>query len=113
MKLSALAQVGGLGLLVPCEQGGVGTGLVALADVCETIGGACASTGMSFLMHSVATASIAGGGGEPCRARLLADMATGELLGTLAFSERGTGAHFYNPGTAHRTPRRDDAHQWA
>ena len=95
-QLSALAQVGALGLMVPCEQGGVGAGLVALADVCEAVGGACASTGMVFLMHSVTAATVAGGGG-PSAARLLEDMASGEVLGTLAFSERGTGAHFYSP----------------
>ena len=95
-QLSALAQVGALGLMVPCEHGGVGAGLVALADVCEAVGGACASTGMVFLMHSVTAATVAGGGGLSA-ARLLEDMASGEVLGTLAFSERGTGAHFYSP----------------
>ena len=95
-QLSALAKVGALGVLVPSEEGGVGAGLVALADVCEAVGGACASTGMVFLMHSVTAATVAGGGG-PSAARLLEGMASGEVLGTLAFSERGTGAHFYSP----------------
>jgi alkylation response protein AidB-like acyl-CoA dehydrogenase len=95
-QLSALGQVGALGLLVPRLQGGVGAGLVALADACEAVGGACASTGMVFLMHSVTAATVAGGGGESAAA-LLEGMASGELLGTLAFSERGTGAHFYAP----------------
>ena len=36
---------------------------------------------------------------------LLGRMATGEALGTLAFSERGTGAHFYAPELA--AERRD------
>ncbi|MGO9822892.1 MAG: acyl-CoA dehydrogenase family protein [Solirubrobacteraceae bacterium] len=65
--LRALAQTGLLGLLVPCEQGGVGAGLVALADACEAVGGACASTGMVFLMHGVTAATVAGGGGRPRR----------------------------------------------
>ena len=103
-QLNALAQVGALGLLVPCDQGGVGAGLVALADVCEAVGGACASTGMVFLMHSVTAATVAGGGGRSA-ARLLEEMASGEVLGTLAFSERGTGAHFYAPEL--RAERRD------
>jgi alkylation response protein AidB-like acyl-CoA dehydrogenase len=103
-QLSALAQVGALGLLVPSEQGGAGAGLVALADACEAVGAACASTGMVFLMHSVTAATVAGGGGEAA-ARLLEGMASGELLGTLAFSERGTGAHFYAPEL--RAERRD------
>ena len=62
-QLSALGRVGALGLLVPGDQGGVGAGLVALAGACEAVGGACASTGMVFLMHSVTAATIAGGGG--------------------------------------------------
>ena len=62
-QLSALGEVGALGLLVPGERGGVGAGLVALAAACEVIGGACASTGMVFLMHSVTAATVAGGGG--------------------------------------------------
>ncbi len=103
-QLSALAQVGGLGLLVPREQGGAGGGLVALAGACEAVGGACASSGMVFLMHSVTAATVAGGGG-PSAARLLEDMASGQALGTLAFSERGTGAHFYSPEL--RAERRD------
>jgi alkylation response protein AidB-like acyl-CoA dehydrogenase len=103
-QLRALGEVGALGLLVPREQGGAGAGLVALAAACEAIGGACASTGMVFLMHSVGAATVAGGGGTSA-ARLLAGMSSGEVLGTLAFSERGTGAHFYAPEL--RAERRD------
>jgi isovaleryl-CoA dehydrogenase len=94
--LRALAELGALGLLTPTEHGGLGGGLTSLAELCEVIGGACASTGMVFLMHSVAAATVAGGGG-PRAAELLERMAGGEALGTLAFSERGTGAHFYAP----------------
>jgi isovaleryl-CoA dehydrogenase len=103
-QLSALGQVGALGLLVPHEHGGVGAGLVVLAVACEAVGAACASTGMVFLMHSVTAATVAGGGGESA-ARLLEGMASGDVLGTLAFSERGTGAHFYAPEL--RAERRD------
>ena len=51
---------------------------------------------MVFLMHSVTAATIAAGGGERA-AEYLEAMAAGRTLGTLAFSERGTGAHFYAP----------------
>jgi alkylation response protein AidB-like acyl-CoA dehydrogenase len=91
-----LARVGALGLLVPVEHGGAGGGLAALAQACEAVGAADASAGMVFLMHAVTSAAIAGGGGARA-AELLRGMARGELLGTLAFSERGTGAHFYAP----------------
>jgi isovaleryl-CoA dehydrogenase len=103
-NLEALAATGALGLLVPAEHGGAGGGLASLVEACEAIGGACASTGMVFLMHAVTTATVAGGGGESAP-ELLARLAAGEAIGTLAFSERGTGAHFYAPEL--RAERRD------
>jgi isovaleryl-CoA dehydrogenase len=93
--IQELAQAGALGLAVPPEHGGAGGGLGVLAAACEALGAACASTAMVFLMHSVAAATVTGGGGERAD-ELLEAMAAG-ALGTLAFSERGTGAHFYSP----------------
>ena len=95
-NMKSLGAVGALGLVVPAEHGGVGAGLAALAEACEAVGAACASTGMVFLMHEVTAATIVIGGGERA-AGLLPLLASGEAIGTLAFSERGTGAHFYNP----------------
>jgi isovaleryl-CoA dehydrogenase len=95
-NLKALAAAGALGLVVPREYGGAGGGLTALAAACETVGAACASTGTVFLMHEVTAATIALGGGERA-ADLLPRLARGDAIGTLAFSERGTGAHFYSP----------------
>jgi alkylation response protein AidB-like acyl-CoA dehydrogenase len=51
-NLKALAEVGGLGLVVPVDHGGSGGALGALAEACEALGSACASTAMVFLMHS-------------------------------------------------------------
>ncbi|MDQ3607913.1 MAG: acyl-CoA/acyl-ACP dehydrogenase, partial [Actinomycetota bacterium] len=98
-SIRALAERGALGLLVPEDCGGAGGGLAALVEACEAVGAACASSGMVFLMHSVAAATIAGGAGERAE-ELLEAMAAGRTLGTLAFSERGTGAHFYAPELA-------------
>jgi isovaleryl-CoA dehydrogenase len=95
-SVQALAEAGALGLVVPKSVGGAAGSLPALADACEAVAAACASTGMVFLMHSVTAATIAAGGGERAD-RYLRSMADGRMLGTLAFSERGTGAHFYAP----------------
>jgi isovaleryl-CoA dehydrogenase len=94
--LDALASIGALGLTVPADAGGSGGALTALAEACEGLGAACASSAMVFLMHSVAAATIAAGGGDRAD-EVLREMAAGEALATLAFSERGTGAHFYAP----------------
>lgn len=95
-SLDALAADRAFGLMVPAERGGSGGELVHLAQACEALGAACASTAMIFLMHQVTAATIAAGGGAKAAA-VLKDMAQGEALGTLAFSERIGGAHFYAP----------------
>jgi isovaleryl-CoA dehydrogenase len=95
-NLRALGEIGALGLTVPAEHGGAGAALTALAEASEIVGSACASSGMVFLMHSVTAATIAAGGGARA-GEVLGRMASGSALGTLAFSERGTGAHFYAP----------------
>jgi isovaleryl-CoA dehydrogenase len=95
-NLRALGEIGALGLVAPVEHGGAGGALTALAEACEIVGSACASSGMVFLMHSVTAATIAAGGGARA-GEVLDRLASGTALGTLAFSERGTGAHFYSP----------------
>jgi alkylation response protein AidB-like acyl-CoA dehydrogenase len=94
--IAALREAGALRLAVPADDGGIGGGLAELAQACEALGGACASTAMVFLMHSVGAATLAAGRGEGAEAALAAIVADGALA-SLAFSERGTGAHFYSP----------------
>jgi acyl-CoA dehydrogenase len=75
--LRALREVGAMGLVISLEAGGAGGSLAALAEACEVVGGACASTGMVFLMHSV-TAATVGAGGGPRASEVLGSMAQGE-----------------------------------
>jgi alkylation response protein AidB-like acyl-CoA dehydrogenase len=89
-SLDALDMARLLGLSVPVEHGGSGAGLSALAQVGEAVGRRCASTGMTFVMHVVATATIAGGGGARAQ-ELLRVLAGGEALGTLAIGRRADG----------------------
>ncbi|WP_248923851.1 acyl-CoA dehydrogenase family protein [Paenibacillus hamazuiensis] len=104
--IRALGKAGLLGLLVPEQHGGLGGNLADLAAVTETIGAACGSTAMCFLMHSCATAVIASKATPEQQETYLRPIAQGEKLGTLAFSETGTGAHFYIPEI--RAKREDD-----
>ena len=94
--LRALAEADAFGFSVSPDLGGSGASLVQLAQACEAVGSACASTGMIYLMHCV-TAATVGAGGGPKTSEALRKMAEREALGTLAFSERATGAHFYAP----------------
>jgi alkylation response protein AidB-like acyl-CoA dehydrogenase len=96
-NLRALSEAGLLGLLVPQQFGGRAGTLMDLALVCESLAWGCASTAMCFLMHSCACALIGAKASQEQGERWLKPAASGDAIATLAFSERVTGAHFYNP----------------
>ena len=96
-NLAALAEAGLMGLLVPQAYGGRGGSLSDLVRVEMELGVACASTAMCYLMHNCGSAVIAAKATQQQGEIWLRDAATGTALATLAFSERGTGAHFYSP----------------
>lgn len=106
-NLAALADAGLLGLLVPTNYGGQGGTLTDFALVCEELGWGCASTAMCFLMHACGCAVIAAKATPEQGERWLRPAARGEAIATLAFSERGSGAHFYQPEI--KAVRRDGA----
>jgi isovaleryl-CoA dehydrogenase len=95
--MEALAKAGLFGLLIPKELGGLGGDLTDLPAVTETIAEACGSTAMCFLMHTCATMVVVSRATGDQQERYLRPIARGEKMGTLAFSETGTGAHFYSP----------------
>jgi alkylation response protein AidB-like acyl-CoA dehydrogenase len=94
--VDALRNSGLLGLVLPREIGGMGSGPVEFTDVVAELAAACGSTAMIYLMHVSAAVAIAAAppAGLP---DLLADMASGKVLGTLAFSEKGSRSHFWAP----------------
>lgn len=104
--LRALQKSGLGGLTAPVDAGGSGLGLRAVAEVCETLGTACASTAITFGMHAVATAVIAAKATPTQTSELLRPIAAGTHLTTLALSEPGTGSHFWLPQSELR--RTDD-----
>ncbi len=94
--IAALRESGLMGLTLPPEVGGLGGGPQDMIAVLDAIAGACGSTAMITLMHFAACAPLAAAppSGDP---ELLADLATGRALGTLAFSEAGSRSHFWAP----------------
>ena len=90
--------------MVPVEFGGAGGSLVEMATVLETLAQGCASTAMIVLMHYCASAVLAGSASPKLKKSVLPAIARGEHLSTLAFSEFGSGGHFYAPvSRAHNT----------
>jgi alkylation response protein AidB-like acyl-CoA dehydrogenase len=100
--VNALRASGLLGLVLPREIGGMGAGPVEFTEVVAELSASCGSTAMIYLMHVAAAVTVAAAP-PPGQPDLLAGMASGTLLGTLAFSEKGSRSHFWAPvstGTA-------------
>lgn len=95
--VESLREGGLLGLVSPENLGGMGQGMRAAVEVIETLARHCGSSAMVVMMHYTAAAFIGLYGSDQAR-RAVAD---GSCLATIAFSEFGSGNHFWVPmGTA-------------
>jgi alkylation response protein AidB-like acyl-CoA dehydrogenase len=96
----AVDELGGaglLGLMLPPASGGLGLGPRTFAAVTATLAEADASAAMVYLMHICAVATIASARPDAAVAQALKEIAAGEHLSTLAFSEAGSRSHFWAP----------------
>ena len=91
--IEALGRAGLLGLISSTEVGGLGQSHRAAALAVERIARACASTAMVVCMHYSAVAVIEAHASRDVREQV----ARGEHLSTLAFSEAGSRSHFWAP----------------
>lgn len=98
-SLQAMQVAGLAGLVIPKESGGLGHGLLALAQVCEMLGKECASSGLCYGMHCVGAAVISAKATEYQKKHYLVPISEGRHITSLSLSEAGTGAHFYIPQT--------------
>jgi len=98
--LSALGRAGLLGLVSSREVGGLGKSHRAASSVVERIAQSCASTAMIVCMHYAGTAVIEAYGQREARENI----ARGQHITTLAFSEKGSRSQFWAPtSTASRS----------
>ena len=96
-SIRALADSGLMGLTLPTEVGGLGGGPGDLVEAVSAVASACGSTSMIYLMHLSAAMVTAAAPPPDGGAEMLAGMADGSILGTLAFSEKGSRSHFWAP----------------
>ena len=96
-SVRALADAGLMGLTLPTEVGGLGAGPVEMVAAVSAVAAECGSTAMVHLMHLASAMVTAAAPPTAGGAELLADMAAGTTLGTLAFSEKGSRSHFWAP----------------
>ncbi len=92
--MTALGESGLLGLTLPREVGGLGAGPVEFVDVTARLAAVCGSSAMVYLMH-VAAANVVAAAPPSGLPEATARLASGEWLGTLAFSEKGSRSHFW------------------
>ena len=96
-SIGALSKEGFLGLCVSRKENGKGEGPRTFAAVVEELAAACGSTAMVYVMHVTAAQAIASSSTLEGRDALLRDIAGGNHLTTLAFSEKGSRSQFWAP----------------
>lgn len=95
--IEELGKAGLLGLMLPTDVGGMALGPREFADVVATLAEVDASVAMVFLMHTLASVTVAAAPRTPALEEVLREMARGRHLSTLAFSEAGSRSHFWSP----------------
>ncbi len=93
----ALGAASLLGLLLPREAAGQALGPRAFVDVTAALAEADASVAMVYVMHIMGTATIAAAPRNAQLTAVIAEIAAGRHLSTLAFSEIGSRSHFWAP----------------
>lgn len=94
--VDALRSSGLLGLTLPRKLGGSGAGPTDFAVAVADLAAVCGSTSLIYLMH-VSAAMCVAAAPPPGLPDAVGRLATGDWLGTLAFSERGSRSHFWAP----------------
>lgn len=95
--IDALKEARLLSALLPKELGGLGCGMIELAQMCEALGQHCASAAMVFAMHQIQVASIARHMGDSAYFRAyLQEIAEKQNLIASVTSEAGVGGEMRN-----------------
>ncbi len=90
--IAAMREARMLGAAVPRELGGRGATIAELAETCELLGRACASTAMIYAMHQIEVVCLVRHAlASPFFRDYLADLARSEWLIASATSEAGIG----------------------
>ncbi len=101
--LRALANLGFLGLLVPEEEGGSGFDAVGFCLGVEEVSRSVPALGLLLSIHNGPVCHLVRAAASvPARARWLARLAGGEVLGTFALSEFGAGSDVAAIATTYR-----------
>ncbi|WP_072520143.1 acyl-CoA dehydrogenase family protein [Gemella massiliensis] len=95
--IQALRDAGYFGLVIPTKYGGQGKGVLAHAEVCTGLAESCASASLCYMMSNVGSYCLSLYASEELKQEILPKVASGEIILGLAYSETGSGTHFYKP----------------
>jgi butyryl-CoA dehydrogenase len=90
--INALKESGLMGMWIPKEYGGRGSGLLNLCIVCEEISRACGGIGCTYVVNALGSFPIIIGGTEEQKQRFLPDIAAGKKLIAFCLSEKSAGS---------------------
>ncbi|MBH5318819.1 acyl-CoA/acyl-ACP dehydrogenase [Paenibacillus sp. GSMTC-2017] len=96
-NMTALAEAGLLGLIIPRELGGLGATPSLYKEIVMRLASACASTALVFVQHMSATSVMLYGAHQPYVQTWLKGIVDGQCLATIAFSEAESGCYFFLP----------------
>ncbi|MDR0649402.1 MAG: acyl-CoA/acyl-ACP dehydrogenase [Synergistaceae bacterium] len=82
-------------LLLPEAVGGLGKTLLDHAEVCRAFAEGNASTALCYMMHNVALMCVMSYGSDQMKETVVKDVVEKKRFLALAYSEFGTGTHFY------------------
>lgn len=95
-SFEALGHKGFLKLLVPEQYGGHGKGLVEHAEAVMAFAETCSTTALCYMMHNVAVMCLVTHGSDELKQKIFTDIVENGKFLALAYSEFGTGTHFYH-----------------
>jgi alkylation response protein AidB-like acyl-CoA dehydrogenase len=92
-NIKALKQAGFDGIIASADVGGIDSGRTGLVSFVREIAKACASTGLVYVSHLIASKAIEQNGSEFAKKNMLRDLIHGDLLGAFAVHEPDSGSN--------------------
>lgn len=81
--------------MIPTELGGLGKDMQEHADACRAFAKSSATVGLCYMMHNVALNCVLSYADDNLKTKICKDIVENEKFMALAYSELGTGTHFY------------------
>ncbi|MBO7369982.1 MAG: acyl-CoA/acyl-ACP dehydrogenase, partial [Campylobacter sp.] len=94
-----IANEGYFSLVIPKEYGGKGLGIEEHAEICMAFAESSASVGLCYMMSNVALFCLNKYGSEELKKEVFKSIVEEKKFAALAYSELGSGTHFYLPDT--------------